>query len=170
MKLYAYFGLLCLAFAQTDLYTLPLQGALLKTDAEALAYCEKTPNTYIVIVWPKGYSHLGYITKKLNQHGSVKYVKKLVVNKSKMFVLYRDVHANMSRANAKKYFKPYTAASERESLPIAALVFHTDASLPEIIALKRVIRDFIGEGFYSIHINDHYKPETLEAAHALFKT
>jgi hypothetical protein len=151
-------------------YALPLQGPLLKTDAEALAYCKATPNTYVVIIWPKGYSHLGYAIKKLNQHGSVKYIKKMVINRGKMFALYRSVHKSMSYASAKKYFKPYTAASACEPLHIAALVYRTDASLEEIIELKKNIRDFIGESFCSIHINDYYDPGTLEAAVAVFKT
>jgi hypothetical protein len=151
-------------------YALPLQGPLLKTDAEALAYCKVTPNTYVVIIWPKGYSHLGYTVKKLNQHGSVKYIKKMVINRGKMFALYRSVHKSMSYESAKKYFKPYTAASAFEPLHIVVLVFRTDLSLDEIRIVKKEIRDHIGASHSSIHINDHYDPETLEAAHAVFKT
>jgi hypothetical protein len=156
-------------FVHAGAYALPLQGPLLKTDAEALAYCQATPNTYVVIVWPRGYNNLNYVIKELNQHGLVKYTKRMVINRDKMFALYRSVHKNLFYSSAKKYFKPYTKASARGQLPVAALVFRTDISLQALIALKRTIRNVIGESFYSIHINDHYNPETLEAASAVFK-
>jgi hypothetical protein len=168
-KFYTYLTLFCFIFAFGSSDALPLQGPLLKTDAEALAYCQATSNTYVVIVWPRGYSNLNYVIKELNQHGLVKYTKRMVINRDKMFALYRSVHKNLFYSNAKKYFKPYTKASARGQLPVAALVFRTDLSLQELIALKRTIRNVIGESSYSIHINDHYHPETIEAANVVFK-
>jgi hypothetical protein len=142
----------------------------LAKDSQALAYCKRNKNTYVVIVWPKGYSHVGYIAEKLNQHASVKYIKKFTCTKQGMFSLYRKLHKRMSYTSARKYFKPYTRASWDKSLHLAAMVLDTDAPLASILSWKKEIRDHIGASYYSIHINDHYSPETIEAAHAVFNT
>lgn len=139
----------------------------LNTDAQALSYCTQNSNTYIVVVWPKGYDHLEYIIKALNQYGSVKYIKQLMLTKKHMFLLFRALHTNMSYGNAKKFFKPYTKKLSHKIFPVAALVLQIDASLEHIVYLKQSIRKHIGEGYYSLHINDYYA-ETIEAAEALF--
>lgn len=171
MQLRTYLFTACLflicCYTKTD-YNHP--GADLVANAhQALAYCKQTQNAYVVIVWPKGFHHLDYITKTLNQHGSVKYVQKLILNKSEMFFLYRKLHKHMSYESAKKYFKPYTKSSSCKSFPMAALIFHTKAPLEKIIDWKKEIRDYIGKSYYSIHINDYYYPGTIESAHALLK-
>ncbi len=143
-----------------------LTNALLN-DAQALAYCTQNPNTYIVIVWPKGYDHLPYIIESLNQHGSVKYVKHLVLTKKQIFSLFRTLHPEMSYGSAKKFFKPYINMLSYKHFAIAALVLQIDASLEQIVYLKHEIRRHIGEMYYSFHINDYYA-ETIEAAEELF--
>ncbi len=140
----------------------------LRNDLQALTYCTQTPHTYVVIVWPKGYKQLNFIVKTLNSVGSVRYIKKPVLTKEQMFSLYRKLHLDMTYENAKKKFKPYVASLPSRPLCIAALVFHTDASLEEIVALKQKIRRSIGADYYSIHINDFHDPETVEAAQAVF--
>ncbi len=141
----------------------------LANDAQALEFCESHNNSYVVIVWPRGYSCLDYIITKLNEHASVKYVKKMALKKPNIFLLYQKLHKSMSHKSAKKYFRPYISASSYKPLPMAALVLSTDAPLEMILALKKEIRDQIGESYYSIHINDRYSPETIEAAHAVFQ-
>ena len=173
MKLQAYFVLAwTVLIGSYNAMVYSGQGAVLTclaNDAQAFAYCEQNKNTYVVIVWPKGYSHLSYITTTLNRYGSVKYVKNMILNKSQMFSLYRKLHTSMSYASAKKYFKPYTSAFHYEPLHVVALVFHTDAPLEKIISLKKKMRTHIGKSYYSLHINDYYDPGTLESARAVFK-
>jgi len=171
MQFNTYIFMTCLIFSgyytkTYNMHTLPSTD--LVNGAQALAYCQQTQDTYIVIVWPRGHHHLAYIIEKLNEHGSVKYVQNSVHNKKELFSLYRKLHKHMSYKSAKKYFKPYIRASSYKPLPIAALVFHTKDSLEKIIDWKKEIRDYIGESYYSIHINDHYDPGTIEAAHAVF--
>lgn len=143
----------------------------LEADHEAFAYCQSHKYCYIVIVWPRGYSHLEYITEKLNEYAAVKYVKQMPLNADALFQLYRKLHTKMSYKSAKKYFKPYVSGVMKDYRPYncAALVLYTDQPLEKIVAWKKEIRDHIGQSYYSIHINDYYYPGTIEAAQAVFK-
>lgn len=169
MKLSAYSILGCILL--TACYAISNNNGLLTTallnDDQALAFCKQNQNTYIVIVWPKGYSHLEYIIERLNQHGSVKYVKQLALTKKQIFSLFCALHPEMSHGHAKKFFKPYIKMLSDEPFHVAALVLQIDASLEHIVSLKQEIRRHIGEMYYSFHINDYY-PETIEAANTLF--
>ncbi len=168
MKSPIYFIAICL-MASGSLFgrqELPITDLI--SDSQALAYCKHTENTYVVIVWPKGINHLGYIAEKLNDYASIKYIKKFVINKQHMFSLYRQLHKSMSYESSKKYFKPYIKASSHEPLHLAALLIETKAPIEEIWLWKKEMRDHIGEDWYSLHINDRYYPETIEAAHAVF--
>lgn len=156
------FFLMCIMMAGCS------SATLVVNDAQALSYCKRTKSSYVVIVWPKGFSRIHYIIKTLNRYASVKYVKKFVCDDGQMFALYRALHKQMSYKSAKKYFKPYLKAYPHRPLGLAALILDTEAPLETIIRWKKEIRDHIGEGFYSIHINDHYDPETVEAAQAVF--
>jgi hypothetical protein len=140
----------------------------IEKDSQALAYCKQNKNSYVVVVWPKGYTDLTYIIKKLNQYALVKYSKKFTCNKEDMFLLFRKLHREMSYKKAKKFFKPYMKAVHAP-YHLAALVLNTDAPIEQIVRWKYEIRDHIGAGFYSMHINDHYYPETIEAAQAVFQ-
>lgn len=144
------------------------QGCTLHNDIQALDYCMTHKNTYVVIVWPKGFDALEYIATQFNQYASVKYIKTMVFKKKSIFLLYRSLHRKMSYKSAKKYFKPYLPKHQRKPLPIAALVIETNAPLKTLLQWKREIRHHIGQRFYSIHINDYYSPETVEAAQAVF--
>lgn len=140
----------------------------LKDDSQALNYCYSDPHSYVVIVWPKGFDSLEYIINKITEYASIKYVKIMPLNRKKAFLLYRKLHTSMSYKTAKKYFKPYISSDLHYTFHCAALVIHTDQSLDTLVKWKKEIRNYIGENFYSIHINDYYNPQTIEAAQAIF--
>lgn len=171
MKLHHYLVSLCVVVSGLPAIThgtiSPLKGLI--SDTQALDYCKQTKNTYIVIVWPRGFDQLDYITKTLNSCESVvPYVKQFALTKKSMFWLYRKLHT-MSYQTAKKYFKPYASANLNEPLQLAALVLHTDKPLETILGWKKEIRNYIGASYYSIHINNVSGQETIDAARAVFK-
>lgn len=139
----------------------------LANDTQAVSYCFNTKNTYIALVWPRGFDQLDYVINTLNAHASVKYVKKCSLTKNRMFWLYRHLH-KMSYNTALKYFKPYITAKVTEPLQVAAIVFQTDEPLEKLLEWKKEMRAYIGQSYYSVHINDHYYPETMQAAYTIF--
>ena len=143
----------------------------LKNDQEAFEFCTRTPNTYVVVVWPLGSSSLHYIINTLNRYGSVKYVKSHSYNKKSMFEVYRNLHRSFSDSTAKKYFKSYVRPSwnDNQQLPVFSIVFHTTKSFKKLLKLKKEIRSHIGQSYFSIHINDKWNPETFQAAELLLR-
>jgi len=145
------------------------QPSLCSNDQQALEYCQDASHSYVAIVWPRGIDDLAYILKALSNHADIRYVKQFSLEKKEMLGLYRKLHKSMSRASSKKYFKPYITSALHAPFQLAAIVFDTRKDLEAILRWKKDIRDYIGESYYSIHINDRCQPETFEAAQAVFK-
>lgn len=165
MRFYTYLITFCMFFtgiAQS------MPRVRITTDAQALVYCQQTPKTYITVVWPRGYKHLNCVVRRLNKGGSVAYVKTMTVNREQLFKLYRDMHPELSYQTATKYFGPYTHGVQGDKFTVAVLVFKTKKWYPGRRFLKEQIRAHIGASFYSIHMNDFYKRETVEAARSVF--
>jgi hypothetical protein len=166
MKFYTYLITFSMLFSGV-MFGAP--AARIVTDAQALAYCKQTPKTYITVVWPRGYTHLDCVVRRLNKGGSVAYVKKITVNREQLFALYRAMHPELSYGMATKYFGPYTQGVQGDKFCVAVLVFKTKKTYLGRRFLKERIRAHIGARFYSIHMNDFYKRETVEAAQVVFK-
>lgn len=137
-------------------------------DSQAINYCKTHKNTYVVIIWPRGIEFLKYIVAHLHELSTVKYVKTMVFKRKSIFLLYCALHKEMSYKTAKKYFKPYLLDYQKKAEKLAALIIETDAPLESLLKWKREMRNHIGQKYYSLHINDYYWPETIEAAQAVF--
>ena len=146
----------------------PLSDTALTNDTQALEYCKTHNNTYIVVVWPRGFKALEFIITRLKGYASIKYAKTMMLNKKTMFLLFRALHKEMSYKTAKSFFKPYLTKHQQKPQLVAALLFQTDAPLEMILKWKYAIRALVGQSYYSFHINDYYCPETIEAAQAVF--
>jgi hypothetical protein len=121
------------------------------------------------VVWPRGHRHIDCVVRRLNKGGSVVYVKEMMVNREQLFKLYRAMHPELSLGMATKYFGPYTQGVQGDKFTVAVLVFKTKKTYLGRRFLKERIRAHIKASFYSIHMNDFYKRETVEAAQAVFK-
>jgi hypothetical protein len=158
-------------FIIAALSVLSLQGLCLHlsalSDQEVITYCQTQENTYIAVVWPKGIHRLNYVIDSLNMQGTVYAIKQVTLNKDGIFNLYRLLHRSLSFEWATHYFRPYLPAQMNAPFSIAAIMFKSHESLDGVIETKRLIREEIGCGFTSIHINDTHK-ETLEAAKIFF--
>lgn len=139
----------------------------LATDEEAISFCKDTPDSYVAIVWPLGIKHTDYIIETLNTHASVKYAKTIKLKKNGPFLLYRYLHQKLTLDKAEKYFKGYVSDHIKDPIQVTAIVFQTDQPLDTVVAWKREIREKIGVGYQSIHIND-YHAQATEAAEVVF--
>lgn len=124
-------------------------------DQEVVAYCKQPVNQYIAIIWPKGYHALDYIIETLSLKAHIDYIKTFQLNAHGVFILYYNAHT-MHYPSAKKFFKPYlwSTIDPQQCMPMAAIVFQTEASVADIISWKKKIRKHIGADYASIHIDD----------------
>ena len=132
----------------------------INTDEKALAFCKSHKNSFIAIIWPRAINYAGWIQKQLSAKGEVIYKKDFTLNNKGPYLFYKNAHRKINDSTIRNalshYFKnmipPYKCA---------AIVFESKESLPELVKLKEKIRNYVGIGYWSIHIVDNHK-ETIE--------
>lgn len=153
-----------------------------KTDADALQYCQTHENSFIAIVWPLAQGKETEIVEAFNRFGKIYYQKTMLIPETEIFKLVDIAHnsyfcdgvpflcdnqadkiAQFVKEHKQKYVPSKDAAQQASR--IFVLAFNDEKTAT---ACKKAIRTLFNIGFYSIHINDTHD-ETLELAEHLFK-
>lgn len=144
-------------------------------DALALEYCQKHPNTYVAVVWPRAISYLPQIKKALSGCGTLLYQKNFNLFNNGPSLFFQLIHPEIfhgriqDRLEGKyeQFIRNYIPYGMQMPYRFCVILFESQRSVSQILKCKYAIRQALKMSFFSIHINDS-RQEALAAAQVVF--
>ena len=137
-------------------------------DQMAIQYTHLNGRCHFALVWPHGMKHLEMIKTQLSSIGSIIYEKKVVVKGEAKEYLLSNTPPNIVRDwkhLTKKYFPP----EKGPEFEVSMILFETSKGITskKIKEIRKTIRNKIGLGQLSIHIDQKHQQSTYSAKHFL---
>lgn len=133
-------------------------------DKDAYNFCQKSPDTYIAIIWPIAQGKDKKIEKIFSSWGQIKYKKIVYITPKGAFYLLSEAHPHiMDMHEHVRWYFPHGTFDN----PARVYLFQCP-SVDYVVKCKHQIRKLYKLQYRSIHINDYYH-ETLNLAKIFFK-
>ncbi len=136
-------------------------------DKYAYEFVLDNPDTRIALIWPRARDKAEGIKAILAQCGPLLYEKKFALFRCGPTHIFLVAHPQWAEDVALSMCH-YIPADMKQPYIFCAVLFQTSKSLDEIRQVKKLIREYAGISYWSIHIDDNHE-DACTLARAVFK-